>query len=130
MENNNITCPICLDNIDFDIENENDSVIIYQCKHSFHYKCAKACVKSQFENNVDISCPVCRHVFLAKDTHAYIQRQQQHISENNNNSLNTTHHLINIFELRRNCSYTLFSIISTLLFVTVGFLILYSLQFI
>jgi hypothetical protein len=54
-ENNecmNKTCFICLDNFQ-----ENDELIILQCKHNFHYSCIENWLK-----NHSNKCPTCRKV--------------------------------------------------------------------
>ena len=60
MNENNIVddtnvCVICLEELD-------DQVINYNCKHIIHTHCLLDYVKSQIKNKQDIICPICRNV--------------------------------------------------------------------
>lgn len=51
--NNDLTCPICIDNI-----KNKEKIYITDCKHSFHYDCIYHYINLQ---NSIYYCPLCRH---------------------------------------------------------------------
>jgi hypothetical protein len=57
--NDDIKCTICYDDI-------KTSYVTTLCKHNFHYKCLTKLVL-QSNNNTDIKCPCCRHVYKYDD---------------------------------------------------------------
>ena len=53
-KDDDITCPICLENIDIGIQTK--------CNHKFHLSCMNVYIHSKINSNmdIDITCPLCR----------------------------------------------------------------------
>ena len=52
-------CVIC--------HNPLDMYIITSCNHKFHILCIRKWYKSQLENNIDPTCPICRAPLINND---------------------------------------------------------------
>ncbi len=60
-DNEDISCPICLDSIDIKTYNKNDNNIINtSCKHIYHTECLQAWVKQNIQQGNAPECPMCR----------------------------------------------------------------------
>ncbi len=75
-------CVICLEALD-------DKTINYNCGHILHIKCLLNYVKSQLENNQDITCPICRNVECFRGSKRYLDIRHMFGFEDTNEGLNT-----------------------------------------
>lgn len=60
-DDEDISCPICLDSIDIKTYNKNDNNIINtSCKHIYHTECLQEWVKQNIQQGNAPECPMCR----------------------------------------------------------------------
>jgi hypothetical protein len=75
-ENQN-DCVICLEPIDDEQLNDESKVTHFSCGHTLHYECTYKYVLDLFHKDVDIICPICRHVECASTSTVYIETQSK-----------------------------------------------------
>lgn len=75
-ENQN-DCVICLEPIDDELLNDESKITHFSCGHTLHYECTYKYVLNLFHKDVDIICPICRHVECASTSTVYIETQSK-----------------------------------------------------
>ncbi len=63
-------CAICLDAMD-----KPNEVCELRCHHTFHLKCCNNYFRGLYISNLDITCPLCRHVLQEQTSPQYILRR-------------------------------------------------------
>ena len=81
----NKECVVCLEALKGDVES-GDTVkvkeVLLSCGHMYHDECIRSVILSQVKSNSQISCPICRFVYMECDNEAYKSaRREMFINE-------------------------------------------------
>jgi len=78
-------CAVCMETYDSEA-----SIMNYHCGHFFHVDCTREWVCTQFKNNVDLTCPVCRFVQCHTRSPYYrrLRREMGVVIETNQQTIN------------------------------------------
>ena len=82
----NEECPICLDKLQSTLCKKYSTL---ECNHSFHNKCFEKHVKTQKNENIIVTCPMCRFGVSSHETEiARLKQIRQEEDDNRSDSIN------------------------------------------
>ena len=84
------SCPICFDII----WRDTSDITCFYCNKSFCFKCYLILEKTAYDNNTELSCPLCRGIFTT------YQNENNENNENNQNE-ESNRYIENIIQRRR-----------------------------